>query len=101
MNPKKLMKQFQQMQEKMEKELGATTIEAAVGGGMVTVVMDGHKNLVGCRIDPEVIDPEDPEMLQDLIVSAFNEASRKVDDEVREKLTGGMPSIPGMPGFGF
>lgn len=94
MNMRKLLKQAQQVQERMQRELGETRAEASVGGGMVTAKMDGHKHLLGVEIDPEAIDPEDPGMLEDLIVAAVNEASRKTDDALREKLgmlTAGMP----------
>jgi DNA-binding YbaB/EbfC family protein len=98
MNIQKLMKQAQQMQEKMQRELATLEVEAATGGGMVTVRMNGHKQLLAVKIDPEVLDPEDPEMLQDLVVAAVNEASRKVEESMQEKvgaMTGGM----GIPGF--
>ena len=88
MNIQKLMKQAQQMQEKLQEEQGALTVEASVGGGMVTVTMNGHKQLVGARIDPEVLDPDDPGMVQDLLVAAVNEAGRKVDEELQQKLGG-------------
>lgn len=96
MNMRKLLKQAQEMQNKMQRELGDTHAEASVGGGMVTIKMDGHKHLLAVKIDPEAIDPEDPGMLEDLIVAAVNEASRKMDDTLREKLgmlAAGMPSI--------
>ena len=96
MNMRKLLKQAQEMQNKLQRELGDTHAEASVGGGMVTIRMDGHKHLLAVKIDPEAIDPEDPEMLEDLIVAAVNEASRKMDDTLREKLgmlAAGMPSI--------
>ena len=96
MNMRKLLKQAQEMQDKMHRELGDTHAEASVGGGMVAVRMDGHKHLLAVKIDPEVIDPEDPSMLEDLIVAAVNEASRKMDDTLREKLgmmAASMPSI--------
>jgi nucleoid-associated protein EbfC len=94
MNIQKLMRQAQQMQEKMQRTLAELVVEASAGGGMVTVKMSGHKNLLGIEIDPEVLDPKDPAMLQDLIVSAFNEASRQVDEAVQSQLGGvgaGMP----------
>lgn len=97
MNIRQLMKQAQEMQERMQSELGELTVEASVGGGMVTVSMNGHKHLLGVDIDPEVLDPEDPAMLQDLIVAAVNEASRKVDEAVQSKL-GSLAS--GLPGLG-
>lgn len=96
MNIQKLMRQAQQMQEKMQRELAELVVEASAGGGMVTVKMSGHKNLLGITIDPEVLDPTDPGMLQDLIVSAFNEASRQVDEELQSKLGGVGAGMPGM-----
>jgi DNA-binding YbaB/EbfC family protein len=97
-NPQKLMKQLQQAQERVQKEIAALEIEATSGGGMVKVLMDGHKNLKSVTIDKQVVSPDDVEMLQDLVLTAVNEAARKVDAEVSEKvggLTGGM-KIPGL-----
>ncbi len=97
-NPQKLMKQVQQMQERVQKEIAALEIEATAGGGMVKVVMDGSKNVKGLTIDPEVVSKEDVEMLQDLILAAVNEAARKVDEAIQEKLGGlaGGMKIPGL-----
>src|SRR5262245_29773320 len=97
-NPQKLMKQLQQAQEKMQQEIAALRIEAAAGGGMVKVEMSGEKALLSLKIDPEVVSKDDVEMLQDLVLVAVNEASRKVDEAVKEKvagLAGGM-RIPGL-----
>ena len=97
-NPKQLVKQLQQTQERIQKELQALEIEATSGGGMVKVVMDGQKNLKRLTIDPEVVSRDDVEMLQDLITAAVNEAARKVDEAVQEKiggLAGGM-KLPGL-----
>ena len=97
-NPQKLLKQLQQKQEKMQEEIAALVVEATAGGGMVKVEMDGQKNLKSLKLDPEVVSKDDVEMLQDLVLAAVNEASRKVDDEVKDKLaalTGGM-KIPGL-----
>jgi DNA-binding YbaB/EbfC family protein len=97
-NPQKLMKQLQQKQEKVQQEIAALEIEAGSGGGMVKVVMDGHKNVKRLVIDPEVVSKDDVEMLQDLILAAVNEAARKVDEAVQEKmagLTAGL-NIPGL-----
>ena len=97
-NPKQLMKQLQQAQERIQKEIQALEIEATSGGGMVKVVMDGQKNLKSLKIDPEVVSKDDVEMLQDLVSAAINEATRKVDEAIQEKiggLTGGM-KIPGL-----
>jgi hypothetical protein len=97
-NPKQLMKQLQQAQERIQKEIAALEIEATSGGGMVKVVMDGQKNVKLLKIDPEVVSKDDVEMLQDLVTAAINEAARKVDEAVQEKiggLAGGM-KLPGM-----
>jgi DNA-binding YbaB/EbfC family protein len=97
-DPRKLMKQLQQAQEKMQTEIAAMVVEATSGGGMVKVEVDGQKQLLRLTIDPEVVSQDDVEMLQDLVVAAVNEASRKVDEAIQEKvggLTGGM-KIPGL-----
>src|SRR5678816_3600016 len=73
MNLQKLMKQAQEMQNRLQGELETLEVEAAVGGGMVAVTMNGHKQLIKVKIDREVLDPDDPEMLQDLVVAAVNE----------------------------
>ena len=96
MDIQKMMKQAQQMQEKLQRELAETEVEATAGGGMVTVVMNGQKQLRRVTIDPEVVSPEDVEMLQDLIVAAINDAQRKVDEAVAGKM-GGL-NIPGLTG---
>lgn len=100
MNIQQLMKQAQKMQEQLQRELEATVVEASVGGGVVEVKMSGQKQLLNLSIDPEVIDPEDPEILQDLLVAAINEAGRKVDERMSQKLGGMAPGLPGMPGLG-
>ena len=97
-NPQKLMKQLQQAQERMKQEIDALEIEAASGGGVVKVVMDGQKNLKSLKIDPEAVSKDDVEMLQDLVTAAINEAARKVDEAIQSKLgglTGGL-KIPGL-----
>jgi nucleoid-associated protein EbfC len=97
-DPRKLMKQLQQAQERIQAEIAALVIEATAGGGMVKVEMDGQKQVRSLKIDPEVVDKDDVEMLQDLVLAAVNEASRKVDEAIQEKvggLTGGM-KLPGM-----
>ena len=91
-DPRKLMKQLQQAQEKIQVEIAALEIEASSGGGMVKVEMDGQKQVRSLKIDPEVVNKDDIEMLQDLVLTAVNEASRKVDEAIQEKvggLTGG------------
>ncbi|MEO8277974.1 MAG: YbaB/EbfC family nucleoid-associated protein [Thermoanaerobaculia bacterium] len=96
MNIQKLMKQAQQMQEKMQRELGELVVEATAGGGMVTVKMSGHKQLLAVTIDPEVMDPADAGMLQDLVLAAVNEAGRKVDESMQTKLGSLSGGLPGM-----
>ena len=97
-DPRKMMKQLQQAQERIQAEIAALVVEATSGGGMVKVEVDGQKQLLRLTIDPEVVSKDDVEMLQDLVVAAVNEASRKVDEAIQEKvggLTGGM-KIPGL-----
>lgn len=96
MNIQKLMKQAQQMQEKLLLEQGALELEVSVGGGMVTIKMNGLKQLLDVKIDPEVLDPEDPGMIADLIQAAVNEAGRKVDEELQQKLGGMTGGLPGL-----
>ncbi len=100
-NMQGMIRQAQKMQEEMlkaQEELGEKTCEASVGGGAVSVVVSGKKELVSVKIAPEAVDPEDVEMLQDLIVSAVNEAMRKADEMAASsmsRVTGGM-NIPGL-----
>ena len=96
MNIQKLMKQAQQMQEKLLQEQSELVTEATVGGGMVTVKMNGHKQLLNMAIDPEAVDPEDPAMLSDLVVAAVNEAGRKIDEELQQRLGGMAGGLPGV-----
>jgi len=98
MNPKQMMKQVQQMQEQMQQRMAQLRVEGSAGGGMVKAAMNGSKELLSIAIDKEAVDPEDVEMLQDLVVAAVNEASRKVDEEMQSSIgamTGGM-KIPGL-----
>ena len=88
MNIQKLMQQAQQMQAKLQKEMQEMVVEATVGGGMFTVRMSGTKQLVGVEIDAEVLDPEDPAMVQDLVLAAVNEAGRRVDGALQAKMGG-------------
>lgn len=95
------MKQVQELQAKIleaQEALGEQTVSASVGGGAVTVVMTGHHKLQSVEISPEVIDPEDVEMLQDLIIAAVNEASEKAGEAATKKLAGltGALGIPGL-----
>ena len=96
-NMQAMMKQAQQMQERMQQEIAQIKVEATAGGGMVTVKMDGSKNLLSVKIDPEVAG--DVEMLQDMVLAACNEAVKKVEDESKQKmggLLGGLGLPPGM-----
>ena len=101
MNMNNLMKQAQQMQKRMldiQEELATRTVEATVGGGMVTAVANGQQELVSLTISPEVVDPDDIEMLEDLIVAAVNEARHQAQELMTQemtKLTGGV-KIPGL-----
>ena len=98
MNIQKMMQQAQQMQERLQKQMGEMTVEATAGGGMVTVVVNGHKVLLRVKIDPEVVTKEDVDMLQDLIVAAVNDAHRKVDDALAGQMKGMMGGM-GLPGL--
>jgi len=93
-NMQAMMKQAQQMQQKLQEEIAAIRVEASSGGGMITIKMDGTKRVLGVKIDPEVAG--DVEMLQDMMVAAFNEAAKKVDDESQAKM-GGMLGGLGLP----
>jgi DNA-binding YbaB/EbfC family protein len=82
-NMQNMMKQMQKMQKKMaeaQEELGEKTLEGTAGGGMVTVTITGHKEVVDVKINPEAVDPDDVEMLQDLILAAVNDALKKAED---------------------
>jgi nucleoid-associated protein EbfC len=93
-NMQQMMRQAQQMQEKLQQEIALIRVDATAGGGMVTVQMDGQKNLLSVKIDPEVAG--DVEMLQDMIVAAASEAIKKVDEQIKEKM-GGMLGGMGLP----
>ena len=93
MNIQQMMKQAQQMQERLQKQMAELKVEATAGGGMVTVVVNGAKQIQSITIDPEVISKEDVEMLQDLIVAAVNDAHRKVDEEMSQKVGGMIPGL--------
>lgn len=92
-----LMKQAEKMQEQLQEQMSQLRIEAASGGGAVQVSMDGSKHLVSLKIDPEAVDRDDVEMLQDLIVAAVNEAARKVDEALASQMGGLSPGLPGVP----
>ena len=94
----KMMKQAQQMQERMEEEMRRMAVEGKSGGGMVTVTLDGKKNLTGISLEPEAVDPDDVEMLEDLVLTAVREAITKSQETATERLggiTGGL-NIPGL-----
>ena len=97
------MKQAQEMQERLKREMSELSVQATSGGGMVTVRVNGHKHLLGVTIDPEVVSKDDLAMLQDLIVAAVNDAHRKVDEALASEmqgLMGGMLGGLGLPGLG-
>jgi DNA-binding YbaB/EbfC family protein len=96
MNVKQMMRQAQQMQERMQRELAELVVEASVGGGMVTVKMSGHKQLLGVHIEPDALEGKDTAMLQDLVLSAVNEAGRKVDEALQSKLGALGAGMPGL-----
>ena len=98
MNIQQMMKQAQQMQARMQKQMEELRVEATAGGGMVTVVMSGSKQVHSIKIDPEAVSKEDVEMLQDLILAALNDAHKKVDDELQKSMGGMMGGlkIPGL-----
>lgn len=99
-----MLASFRQMQERLQQQVESLHVEATAGGGMVTVKMNGQKQVTEVRIEPEVFAGKDAEMLQDLIRAAVNEASRRVDEELSNQLktlTGGVPGmgnlrIPGL-----
>ncbi|MBV8072282.1 MAG: YbaB/EbfC family nucleoid-associated protein [Acidobacteriaceae bacterium] len=93
-NMQSMMKQAQQMQQKLQEQIAAIRVEGSAGGGMVVVKMDGHKNVLSVKIDSEVAG--DVEMLQDMVLAAFNDAAKKVDEESQAKM-GGMLGGLGLP----
>jgi len=98
MDLQKMLKTAKDMQERLEKEMAEMRAEGTSGGGMVTVVLDGRKRLLSLRLEPEVVDRNEIDMLQDLVVAAFNDAAAKVDEALGQKLGGlaGGLKIPGM-----
>ena len=93
-NMQAMMKQAQKMQEQLQQQIAAIQVEVSTGGGMVTVKMDGQKHVLGVKIDPEAA--TDVEMLQDMVLAAFNEAAKKVDDQA-QSMMGGMLGGMGLP----
>ena len=98
MDLQKMLKSAKEMQDRLQQELAVLRVEGSSGGGMVNVVLAGHKTLPSIRIEPEVANRDEVEMLQDLIVAAFNDAAAKVDEALAQKLggLGGGLKIPGL-----
>jgi DNA-binding YbaB/EbfC family protein len=97
-NIQKMVQQAKEMQDRLQKQMADMRMEATAGGGMVTVTITGHKQLVSITIDPEVVSKDDVEMLQDLIVAAVNDAHRKVDEALASQMQGmmGGMQLPGL-----
>jgi len=93
MDIRQMMKQAQKMQEQLQKQMQELRVEATAGGGMVTVTVNGAKQLMSLRIDPEVVSKDDVEMLQDLVLAAINDAHRKVDEHLQKSMGGMMPGM--------
>jgi DNA-binding YbaB/EbfC family protein len=91
-----MMKQAKALQDKLKQQLDEIRVEATAGGGMVTVKMNGNKTVTEVKIDPEVVDRNDVEMLQDLVTAAVNEASRKVDEAAQREIGALAGNIPGL-----
>ena len=94
-----MLSRFRQVSEDLQRQVNAVTVEASAGGGMVTVKMNGQKQVLDVKVEPDVFNSKDQEMLQDLIRAAVNEASRRVDDELAtqmKSLAGGLPGLAGM-----
>jgi DNA-binding YbaB/EbfC family protein len=98
MNILEVMQQARQMQEQLQKRMSDLRVEASAGGGMVTVVVNGAKQVQSIKIDPEVVSKDEVQMLQDLIIAAVNDASRKVDEQLGQSMSGllGGLKIPGL-----
>jgi len=98
-NIQEMMKQAQQMQERLQQQMTELRVEGNAGGGMVAVVVNGAKQLQSLKIDPEVVSKDDVEMLQDLIVAAINDAHRKADEAMQQKMGGMLPPGMKLPGM--
>jgi nucleoid-associated protein EbfC len=98
-NIQEMMKQAQQMQERLQREMAGVRVEGNAGGGMVTVLVNGAKQVQSIAIDPEVVSKEDVGMLQDLIVAAINDAHRKADEAMAQKMGGMLPPGMKLPGL--
>jgi len=94
-----MLARFRQQWEDVQQQVNSVNVEASAGGGMVTVKMNGQKQILNLRVEPEVFASKDAELLQDLVRAAVNEASRRVDDELASQmknLTAGMPGMAGL-----
>lgn len=98
MNPLQMMRQAQELQEKLQQEMASISVEGIAGGGMVTVVVNGHKHVQKITIDPEVVSKDDVTMLQDLIAAAVNDGLRKVDEALKSRVGSIMGGL-GLPGL--
>ena len=94
-----MLSRLRQVQEDLQRQVNSVAVEASAGGGMVTVKMNGQKQVLEVRIEPDVFASKDQEMLQDLVRAAVNEASRRVDDELANQMKSLASGIPGMPGL--
>jgi nucleoid-associated protein EbfC len=94
-----MLSRLRQVQEDLQRQVNTVAVEASAGGGMVVVKMNGQKQVLEVRIEPEVFAAKDQEMLQDLIRAAVNEASRRVDDELANQMKSLAGTIPGIPGM--
>ncbi len=98
MNPLQMMRQAKELQDRLQNEMASLTVEGAAGGGMVSVIVNGHKQIQKLTIDPEAVSKEDVTMLQDLVMAAVNDAIRRVDEELKNRV-GSMMSGLNLPGF--
>jgi nucleoid-associated protein EbfC len=94
-----MLSKFRQLQDDLQRQVNSVNVEASAGGGMVNVKMNGQKQIVEIRIEPEIFAGKDQEMLQDLVRAAVNEASRRVDDELANQMKNLAGSVPGMSGL--
>ncbi len=102
MNPRQMQQMAQQMQRQMQQiqeELGSTMVEGSAGGGAITITMNGHREVQAVAISPDVIDPDDVEMLQDLLLAAISDATRKAQELAEERMGPLMGGMKGMPGL--
>jgi DNA-binding YbaB/EbfC family protein len=99
MNPLELMRQAKEIQARMQQQMADTRVQATAGGGMVTVVVNGAKQLQSIQIDPSIVSKDDVEMLQDMIVAAVNDAHRRVDEQLGQSISGLMGGLK-IPGLG-